>query len=141
MLGFFLPLLVPVDRLDTVPLGVVPENNLQHVTIRYAHFLRYGIHQPLSSGGEPCRHSLRFLFFPHADNMHLFSALPQRMYVKIASRLHIVKQIRYNTSNYNSRMSLVTGARAIVGLPRNGQQPAPGESLSPLFGGFILRCF
>lgn len=141
MLGLLLPLLVPVDRLDTVSLGIVSKDYLQHVTIGHAHLLRDCVHDAFCRHGKTRRHPLGFLLFSHADNMRHGCKLLQYMYVELALWLHNVRQIRYNTGNYNSCMNLVTGVYAIVGLSSNGQQPTPGESLSPLFGGFVLRCF
>jgi hypothetical protein len=73
--------------------------------------------------------------------MHQTFTLLQYTYVKVVLWLHNVKRLGYNTGNYNLCVELVAGLYAIIGLSRNGQRPAPGESLLPLFGGFILRCF
>ena len=52
--------LVPVQRLDLVSLGVLPENELQNVAFTHAHLLHERIYQTSALPCNPCRDTRHF---------------------------------------------------------------------------------
>jgi hypothetical protein len=102
--------------------------------------LHYRVDDASTPFRDPSTYPAFAFFFSHRDTVHQIIYHVQDMLHKSLAWLHFVEQFGKILVINNSRMNLVTGVHAIVGLSSNGQQPAPGESLSPLFGGYFLRC-
>lgn len=143
MLGFFpLRWIVPIYGLDTVPFGVVSVYHLHNVAFAKVVALHERIDDAATLPSHASAYPVCPFFFSHNRNVHQSAPYLQDMFNLAGFRLLFVQHLGYNQATITGfGIEFVTGLFATVGLLRNGQRPAPGESQSPLSGCCFLECF
>lgn len=135
-------LLVPMNRLQIVPLGILPQGNFYHIALTDTELHHHRIYQPPTVAGYPRGHSARLWFSLHSQRVHCLFCSWQGMSCKPSFRLQFVKQSgTMKATLLGFCLKFVTGLQAKYGLSRKGHCPAPEKPVTFSGAYFLLRCF
>jgi hypothetical protein len=130
-----------------VALRVLTHSHFDYCRVTYPELHADAVHEGAARFRKSCRRFARLWLFCHTRRVHCRSLIPQGMCFKPIAKLHKPAKCPTMQTDNNYRKSLVTEARATIGLLRNEQRPTPGEESVTSFSGvaFLVqkafRCY